>query len=1053
MKRNDNLSLLKQEDVIKNIDLKYSLFIKASAGTGKTFIITRLFLKYVLEQNIDFKKILLVTFTKKATQEMLIKIRELIDSGLKDKKLDFLQKQDLEDNQIQKLKEILNHFEQIHISTIHSFCKNILKNYPFELNFPSHAKIIESEDAILKEIFLDFILEYPKKKKEINLDSFLREHSIQKLYEYTNRFILESKNREDYVLNFIKEEISFKNIISNQFKFNEETLQNLIHFFLYIYKEIDNYKKFKSLFTYNDLIVQLYKALAESSYFLSLLQNLFTIGIIDEFQDTDSYQWLIFKKIFLDKDGNHLVVVGDPKQSIYGFRGADIYVYQNAEKEFSNLTEKAKIYTLDTNYRSTKEFINKANYLMKTIFNNFYNKIQIPKEYQIDYETIKPADWEIIPRLEYNQYQPINFIKVEGESINDTRTKFSEQIAKIIFDLVRTKYKYSDIAILYRSNNELSNLKKILLRFDIPFIDFSNISVFNTLEALAIEYLLYFLAYPDETSARKRFLLYYFIDIPYTKIENLEDYYFYIQEKISEWIQILQNRNWLLLFYKVLEDTKFYYKYLSFSDYERKITNFEHIIEILVEIGTKKRLGAIELYNEFLNLKRSSQEDLNLKLESEDEKVQLLTIHKSKGLEFPIVFISGWYDTKSPSIGDSHNYKYFDFDNSLWNICFFYNNDKIDTLKKSIEREFYLEELRLFYVAITRAKEYVFCVYPFTKSKLSNFFSSIDLTEESLEKINFIKDSVGNQTKSFIQDNIKNTEQNLELEIYKRLKEFESIPYKNKVYALYSYSSLIKNINTKVQTEIEQLDYDEVLIENESHKTIYHSHFDKYFPSGANTGTFIHKIFEIINFQDFQNYIEGNIRKIYKTKLEIYKKIYSFDYGEAFDSFFYNFLNEILSIDVYNGICLKNVDPKKIKKELGFLIQNIQSKKDFIKIFDNSFITGSIDLFFEYDQQFFLLDYKTTTLDDYEPQTLKDYTENHYKIQYLLYSYALYFWLDNLKKIQLKDYFNKSLPGGIIYFYLRGYRSKSKGVDFRKFLTLKDLEKELLEIYNNYKRN
>ncbi len=1049
---------------IETIDLNSSLMIEASAGTGKTHSIIEIFFKLILKKEVNFRNILIVTFTKKATQEMISKIREKAEETINS---DFKEKQTYKKctKEIKIIEDLLSHFEEIHISTIHSFCKTIIEQYPFEFNLPSLIEIIENEDLILNKIFLNFLLNIQKDSKISHLDFFPRNHSINKLFLYSKRFLEESQKTENFVLDFINESIEFKDIIlleENEWKLKFDQNKKFCKYLKYIYNQVQQYKKNKGILTYNDLITSLYKTLELNQKLLENLQNQFQVCIIDEFQDTDFFQWSIFKKIFLGKSGNILIAVGDPKQAIYGFRGADLYIYLKAKNEISKHNPSdinSRIFQLSINYRSSQNFVNAINTLFRSVFEHFYKKTEIRKDCQIEYTEIKSKNTNLDNNKNqtlYKMYKPINFIEVNQNYTNLARREAGNIIAKIIYDLVKNyNYKYSEIAILYRSSIEAEFIKKILLRWELPFVDYTNINVFNTLEAIAMEYLLCFLAHPEDTVVRKKFLLYYFIDIPYIEIEVIEQNSFDFQEKISEWNQILEKRNWFQLFYRILEDTKFYYKYLAFPDYERKITNFEHLIEILVEIGTTKKLGAIELYHEFKKLKNLVSEEYELKLDSEDEKIQLLTIHKSKGLEFRTVFIIGWYDVKSPAIGDSHHYKYFDFRNSLWNLCFFYLDQKEEEKKKLIEREVLSEELRLFYVAITRAKELAFCVLPYIQSKPSYFFHFIGLTEEFKKntnntEINFfstdsflVKESTKEKTFSETQSQFEELSKS-----YEHLNKLESNVYTEKRYFLYSYSSLERNINKKTFSELDESDYDEEFLEieemeNKESKNLS-TKFDFYFPPSVNTGNCIHKIFQIISFCDFLKYNKNYLKNIYKKRIEYLLKFYSFHFDSELEDFLYNFLHTILSIRINNEFSLKEIPTETIKKEISFLIQNLNPC--IISKLPNSYITGNIDLFFEHNNKFYLLDYKTTTLFQYDVETLKEFTDNHYKIQYLLYSYALYLWLDKIKKINLKEHLETPIPGGIIYFYLRGYESESKGIDFRHFLSFNQIKEKLEEI-------
>lgn len=1038
---------------IKQISLDKSLFIEASAGTGKTYTIIRLFFRYILEREIDFRKILLVTFTKKATEEMLNRIYELASDLILKKNFDFLNLNSL-DNKIQILEDLLKNFDQINVSTIHSFCRGILRDYPFELNLPSNVEIVDSEKPILEKIFFDFIFNYDSKKANYNLDSFFQKSALQKLKLYLERFILESQSRIDFILDFLELGDCEFSVTSNKQNcqrnnLNEE-IKPIVNFFYYIKEEIQNYKKYNEVFTYNDLITQLYFALSKKDEnFKKRLQNTFQIGIIDEFQDTDPYQWEIFKAIFLENKENQLVVVGDPKQAIYGFRGADIYTYFEAKKYYQK--KHYTILSLNKNYRSKKTFVENLNKLMKEAFSEIK---QIKNIDNFEYSDVEPSSEKEQNKKECKIQYGIKLIQVEGDKVDSARKAYGEIIVKTIQYLIKNcDYKYSDIAILYRGEEDIKPIKEVLLKREIPFTDYAQNSVFQTLEANAIEYLLEFLAYPEDLKARKKFLVYYFIDIPYAKIEELDKQYSIIQEKIGNWKKLLEERNWLKLFYKILEDTKFLYRYFAMPDFERRIANWEHIIEILIQIATQKQLGALELYKEFLNLKLSSDEEYSLRLESDEDKIHLMTIHKSKGLEFPVVFVSGWYDTKAPSVGDNSNFKYYD---SKWHICFFYDQKGKEN---EIRNEHIFEEFRLFYVAITRAKDLAICVYPDINSKKSKILGSYFLKNAEGEL--FFSDlskeieEMENQTESLVKEDHKEEAKNINdiyKDIYEEVLNYAKIEYDKRRYKLHSYSSLTKK---ETFSELEERDFDQI-IKEEITQIPPKTDFDKYLPYGNKTGIFIHKVFEMISFKHFHNYDseKESIKNKYKKIIEYHRKLNSISIKESelnnFYDFLFDFINEILNIQFniqIDNFCLKDIDSTKTKKEIGFLIQNLKARDIINQIIkQDSFITGNLDLFFEHNDKFYLLDYKTSVLPNYEQNTLKDYTEKHYKIQYLLYSYALYLWLNSIGKIKKEK---EKLPGGIIYFYLRGYKDQnSRGVYFQEFLTFKAIEKELKNTLN-----
>ena len=1028
---------------ISSINLDQHIFIEASAGTGKTYTITRIFIRYILEKRIDYRKIILLTFTKKATQEMLMRVRELIETGIKEKQLDFLKNPKLSNEQIETLQEMIKYFDQLNISTIHSFCQSLLNEYPYELNIPSATELIDDYESYIEEILVNLLIQ----AENIGFDrDFIQKKSFEEIFTYTKIFIKEIKKREEIIIDFIDvdESILSREIFKNNFnKIYKEDYKELLKLLKYVYEELNKSMKYKGIFTYDDLILHLYNALKDNNNFRKKLQNEFQVCIVDEFQDTDPYQWRIFEWIFVENPSNRLVVVGDPKQSIYGFRGADFYAYENAKKQ---LNDKANFYKLEISYRSTPEFIELSNKFFEKNINNNNNKYSFP----IKYYELKPS-YQNKTNI-YHKYHPINFIEIGSENAGDARNELSKKITAIIQDLVENhqiydkkeeelrKIKYSDVAILVRSNKTdgdvISNLLKLK---NIPFINYIKNSVFNSNEAYAMEFLLKFLAEGDSKSL-KRFIVYYFIDIPYTDLSKIEEYYSKIYESISSWKNLLEQKKWYKLFYKIIEDTKLYYKFLAFPDYERKITNFEHIIEILVEAATKNHYGPIELYNYFKELKES--EAHNTRLESEENKVHLLTMHSSKGLEFPIVFLMGWFNDKNPSVGMNYNYKFYDIEKKYWNVCFFYNNNKPVDIKNEIIKETFFEELRLLYVAFTRAQSYVF-LPKYEKSNMKDFIANIAKEQEFEATIlKEIPSTVGKK-RSIRRIDSPIPQKFSIAELLEQTKQIDSIPYNEKRFVLNSYTSLTKY----TPPTLEESDYDIDIEENTSQETSkIETEFDQYFKAGTKTGIFIHKLFEKIDFNDFKTPINKDyLLKKYKNLFRYFNNIYSIYTEEDLEPFYeylVDFLEETLNHKINDEFALCEIQQDFLKKEIGFLIQDIKPLKEFAPIIERNFFTGNLDLFFEHNNKFYLLDYKTNKLNSYDLSTLKNFTETHYKIQYLLYSYALYLWLNQIKKINLKE----KLPGGIIYYYVRGYKEPTKGIYYQDFYTFEEIHKQLKEI-------
>ena len=370
-------------------DLKKSMYIEASAGTGKTYTITGIIQK-LIDAKVELEKILVVTYTEKAAGEL----RDRIRKACPDKDVD-----------------------NAPIFTIHSFCQKTLSEFYFTANQCANLSLVADtavEDFIdlwIRDVLKEdseFQRLFESSEKESTFINNLKRDFKQALSKY----YLNTEGKEDKEI--VSQDNFYINISKTAFvhDFTYQECDSLLaqaetdypsikkeydHVFSKIgskenVKKVAEYKikrfylsQLKKLYlawqnekeknksqSYDDMLRSVREAVCDKNSALKeQLQKKYTYAIIDEFQDTNQKQWDIFKSIFMEDKDHTIIVVGDPKQSIYAFQGADVNVYSKAVKSIADNGGAA--WSLQTNYRSTNAMVEACNCLFKDFFDTDSN--------------------------------------------------------------------------------------------------------------------------------------------------------------------------------------------------------------------------------------------------------------------------------------------------------------------------------------------------------------------------------------------------------------------------------------------------------------------------------------------------------------------------------------------------------------------------------------------------------------------------------------------------------------------------------------------------------
>ncbi|MGH9888906.1 MAG: UvrD-helicase domain-containing protein, partial [bacterium] len=373
-------------------------------------------------------------------------------------------------------------------------------------------------------------------------------------------------------------------------------------------------------------------------------------AMIDEFQDTDPVQWNIFRTVWMHPEARGLTIVGDPKQAIYGFRGADVDTYIAARDEM--LRAGATRVVLDVNRRSTEPLVAAVNQIL-------VGTLGLPLlSGRIAYDEPVRASGDVVcddPRPPVTVFQ----LQSSGKASSDaTRAALCGAIGEAIEGLrdappvwhsrgAGRPFVLDQVMVLTRSNRESAEVASALRARGLPCALVEPEKLFKTREASELACVLAAIAAPRDRSARLRALRTRFFDVPWSELMTVVDApdHHPLTARIFDWAQLAARRSYEALFRRLVEDSRFAERALVLGGGERALTNTWHLIELLLAEVARSRSDLHELVGQ---LRRWIADDTShvderdvQRAETDAEAVRVLTIHKAKGLEAPYVFLFG----------------------------------------------------------------------------------------------------------------------------------------------------------------------------------------------------------------------------------------------------------------------------------------------------------------------------------------------------------------------------------------------------------------------------
>jgi exodeoxyribonuclease V beta subunit len=692
--------------------------LEASAGTGKTFTIAALTTRYVAE-GLPIDRLLVITFTRMATGELRERVRDrlvraydgLVDvlderAGHGDDEIVQLLAEGQPDELARRrdrLGKAIADFDAATIETTHGFCLQVLYGLGTAGDVDREVTLVEDVSDLIEEVVDDLYLR--KFASRPNPLRFTRDEAMD-----IAKFVL---NHPDAVI--VPPLSQQQDVPSIRRRFAEA-----------VRDEMEHRKRALKILTYDDVLLRLRETLldpARGPEACRRLRERYDVVLVDEFQDTDPVQWDIMHEAF-GRGGTTLVLIGDPKQAIYAFRGADVQAYLAAQRVVSSE------WTLDVNWRSDQALLE--------AYDALFGDAQLGYA-DITYRHVRAADAHREARLVGAPVAtPLRLrvlhrddglvaltAKKREPRAPETRSFLARDLAADVVALLSTKptlvtrrrdgteagereLNAGDIAVLVRANSHAMLVRDALHAAGVPAVIGGAGSVFGTKPAQEWLRLLEALERPTSRDRASLVALTSFVGWGAEEVASAsDDAWEGLHLSLHRWAGLLRDQGVASLYETVSSAYGVPGRVLARPSGERFMTDLRHIAQLLHEAGVSEGLGptamATWLGRRISDAERDADnEERARRLESDAEAVQVITIHRSKGLEFPIVYCPYAWDGRAfesdvPVFHDPAN------DNKRTIDVGHDGNDFARHKRLELE-EGRGEDLRLLYVALTRAR-------------------------------------------------------------------------------------------------------------------------------------------------------------------------------------------------------------------------------------------------------------------------------------------------------------------------------------------------------------
>ena len=867
-------------------------------------------------------------------------------------------------------------------------------------------------------------------------------------------------------------------------------------------KSLPQRKRATNVRFFDDLLEDLYRALLSDgggAILAGLLRAKYRAALIDEFQDTDPVQYQIFRTIYAGSD-LPLFLIGDPKQAIYSFRGADIFAYMQAARE---VREECR-FTLTENWRSSPPLLD--------AFNTLFDNTRHPFLYdEILYHPLvagnrdASACGEPSESGELSESVPMQlwFMDSGDEksglwTVEDAGAFASKAVAGEIVRLLQDgetlvggkPLTAGDIAVIVRTHRQAAIVLNAMSARGIAGVMRSDRSIFATREAEEVRILLSALGDPSNEPKVRAALVTDLLGRSGNDIAMLlddEELWTECLRSFRRYHELWLQRGCMVMSRELMAKEEIRGCLLGYPDGERRLTNILHCFELLHGEEHERGVGMeglIAWFSERLGAEEE-QEEHQIRLETDEAAVKIVTIHVSKGLEYPVVFCPFLWGVAT------HKGDVVMFHNEQRQLVKDFGSSDIERHRSLAGKESLAESLRLLYVALTRAKYRCYLFAGKTRADTSPINYLLHASGDTREKENpamalvaemkaMSAATMGAQLQEFAESSggtvgfrRMNREDVAEKSLHPRLSTASNKPYLRSFsgrvdtgWRVSSFTSFSRHESGPRPQSAELPDRDEARQAGESPMTAAGGQSIFTFPKGAQAGIFMHEIFEKLNFA---SPTDETIRDLVVQGLERYN--YNLEWESHIIGMVHNVLSTPLSsLDALFTLGMLKKGSWSAELEFFFPLRFINSSLLGELLARHGFLSGGIDLarlaealqfkpvkgmlmgfmdmVFKEGGLYYLVDWKSNylgnSLDDYGQSAMTEAMQNNlYPLQYLLYTVALNRYLS----LRVKNYRYASHFGGVIYVFLRGVsREQGESRGFFRDLPSEGLIEALTDI-------
>ena len=1131
--------------------------IEASAGTGKTYAITTLFVRLIVEENLSVREILAVTYTDAATEELRHRVRQALvqasqafASGVSD--IPFLKAlvakyRDQSREMEARLRNALCDFDEAPIYTIHGFYQRTLRDRAFESGLLFDTELVTDPSEFMREIADDFWrrhfyeagpilvnfalkngfgparflgllrtctnypqIEFISPAKGRRLDSLSAElesryqaarevwrseadeikacfgsatkwgnlpynddEPMAALFDQLDTCFSESDTAfealaclDDFCTSSLLEKKSarskapvpihrFFGLCEEVCKAEQIWLAGLqLAFVEFARAELPRRKTERRIQYYDDLLTRLDDALSGpgGQSLAADLQARYRAALIDEFQDTDPVQYAIFRRAF-SGGGTFLFLIGDPKQAIYGFRGADIFTYLEASDQASDR------FTLGENWRSESGLVTAVNKIFSAAPGSFvFERIGFQ-------EVVAKGNADAEPLTLGGKKEPpfqLWFWR-RGERKEIPKTLATKTLPQVVAgEIVRLlsgntkigerRLKPEDISVLVLENKQAAKVQEALRDFNIPSVLHTTASLFESHEAAELYRVLAGIALPGDERLVKSALATDLFGVDGSQLAECTE------AQWQKWLQLFHDygefwsrHGFFRMFRHCLQRQQVRQRLLGFPDGERRLTNILHLGEVLHQAEAERRLGVSGLQKWFagqMAQEGEASEEHQLRLERDDNAVKIVTVHKCKGLEYPVVFcLFSWRDS---DIKRGHEEQVFFHDPAHGHkLVRDLGPDVAEEHRQQARQERLAENVRLLYVALTRAKHRCYFVWGAIKGAGTSapswlfhrppagdgpLLAALEAHFKSLSDQGMLEDLTPLGEKSAGALAVCNLPELAKVRFKPRDgagAKLECRPFKGRIqrdWVISSFTYFHAGLHEGLP------DRDGVVALPAETEAPAEGMLG--FPRGTKAGTCLHDILQNLSF----NATDEEMLTLVNRRLEAHGLAQAGN-GEAVREMLKKLmqcplapdrtdftLSNIAGSDRLNELefhfPVRGVSPARLQEQFGKLGWSSAVPAQLGRLaFDpiQGFLKGFIDLVFRFEDRYYLVDWKSNWLgnrmEDYSPKAVREeMLRRHYFIQYHLYTVALHKYL----ALRVPGYDYERHFGGGIYLFLRG---------------------------------